>query len=47
MKIILTILGVIAALIIMFILFLLWSSKQPSVKDGYYHDVITDAPREL
>lgn len=47
MKIILSVLGVIAALMIMFILFLLWSSKQPSVKDGYYNDVITDAPREL
>ena len=47
MKIIQIILGVIVALIIIFILFLLWSSKQLAVKDGYYNDVITDAPREL
>ena len=46
MKIILTILGIIAALIIMFILFLLWSGKQPMVKDGYYNDVQTSVPLE-
>ena len=46
MKIILIILGIIAALIIMFILFLLWSGKQPMVKDGYYNDVQTSAPLE-
>ena len=46
MKIILTILGIIAALIIMFILFLLWAGKQPMVKDGYSNDVQTSAPLE-
>lgn len=46
MKIILTILGIIAALIIMFILFLLWAGKQPMVKDGYYNDVQTSVPLE-
>ena len=46
MKIILIILGIIAALIIMFILFLMWSGKQPMVKDGYYNDVQTSAPLE-
>lgn len=46
MKIILIILGVIAALIIMFILLLLWSSKQPMVKDAYSNDVQTSAPLE-
>ena len=46
MKIILVVLGIIAALIIMFILFLMWSGKQPMVKDGYYNDVQTSAPLE-
>lgn len=46
MKVILTILGIIAALIIMFILFLLWAGKQPMVKDGYYNDVQTSVPLE-
>ena len=46
MKIVLIILGVIAALIIMFILFLMWSGKQPMVKEGYYNDVQTSAPLE-
>ena len=46
MKIVMIILGVIAALIIMFILFLMWSGKQPMVKEGYYNDVQTSAPLE-
>lgn len=46
MKIILIILGVITALIIMFILFLLWAGKQPMVKDGYYNNVKTSAALE-
>ena len=46
MKIILIVVGVIAALIIMFIMFLLWAGKQPMVKDGYYNDVKTSAPLE-
>ncbi|MDO5143988.1 MAG: alpha/beta hydrolase [bacterium] len=46
LRILLVIVGIIAALMIIFILLLLWSSKQPMVKDGYYHDVQTSAPLE-
>lgn len=44
MKIILIILGLIAALIVAIFLFLLWSSKQPAVSVGYFNDVFTDVP---
>lgn len=47
MKIILIILGLIAALIVAIFLFLLWSSKQPAVSVGYLNDVFTDVPCEL
>ncbi len=47
MKIILIILGIIAALIAVIFLFLLWSAKKPAVKDNFYKDVITEAPCEL
>lgn len=43
----LVILGVIVALMVVIFLFLLWASKQPSVKECYFNDVITDAPCEL
>lgn len=46
LKMILVIVGVIAALLIILILFLLWSGKQPMVKDGYYNNVQTSAPLE-
>lgn len=46
LKILLIILGVIAAIVVALFLFLLWASKQPSVKEGYYNNVVTDVPLE-
>lgn len=46
MKIVLIILGVIIAAALLLFLLLLWASKQPSVKEGYFNEVVTEAPLE-
>lgn len=46
MKIVLIILRVIIAAVLLLFLLLLWASKQPSVKEGYFNEVVTEAPLE-
>lgn len=44
--ILVSILGVILIAAIDFILYMLWASKQPAVKPGYYENTATNMPLE-
>ncbi|MGM9645052.1 MAG: alpha/beta hydrolase [Eubacteriales bacterium] len=46
LKVLLIIVGIIAALIVALVVFFIWASKQPQVKENYFESVVTDKPLE-
>ncbi|MGM9680682.1 MAG: alpha/beta hydrolase [Eubacteriales bacterium] len=46
LKVLLIAVGILAVLILALVLFLVWASRQPAVKPGYYEKVASDQPLE-
>lgn len=46
LKVLLIIIGIIVALMIAWMLLLIWASKKPAVQPNYYENIVTDKPLE-